>query len=66
MGFPAAVSKFVSKYNSMGDYETTRRMLRAGMSMMLVTGIIAFSILYLSARFCRDGPWRNRKQRADA
>jgi len=51
MGFPAAVSKFVSKYNSMGDYETTRRMLRAGMSMMLVTGIIAFSILYLSAPF---------------
>ncbi len=51
MGFPAAVSKFVSKYNSMGDYETTRRMLRAGMSMMFVTGIIAFSILYLSAPF---------------
>ncbi|KAA6481659.1 putative polysaccharide biosynthesis protein [Bacillus swezeyi] len=51
MGFPAAVSKFVSKYNSMGDYETTRKMLRAGMSMMLVTGIVAFSILYLSAPF---------------
>ncbi|MDJ1630706.1 oligosaccharide flippase family protein [Bacillus velezensis] len=30
MGFPAAVSKFVSKYNSKGDYETSRRMLRAG------------------------------------
>ncbi|KKB75262.1 MULTISPECIES: polysaccharide biosynthesis protein [Bacillus] len=51
MGFPAAVSKFVSKYNSIGDYETTRRMLRAGMSMMLVTGIIAFSLLYVTAPF---------------
>ena len=51
MGFPAAVSKFVSKYNSIGDYETTRKMLRAGMSMMLVTGIIAFSLLYCTAPF---------------
>ncbi|MGG4111677.1 lipid II flippase MurJ [Bacillus subtilis] len=49
MGFPAAVSKFVSKYNSKGDYETSRKMLMAGMSVMLVTGMIAFFILYLSA-----------------
>nr|WEY99428.1 lipid II flippase MurJ [Bacillus subtilis] len=49
MGFPAAVSKFVSKYNSKGDYETSRKMLKAGMSVMLVTGMIAFFILYLSA-----------------
>lgn len=49
MGFPVAVSKFVSKYNSKGDYETSRKMLKAGMSVMLVTGMIAFFILYLSA-----------------
>lgn len=49
MGFPPAVSKFVSKYNSKGDYETSRKMLKAGMSVMLVTGMIAFFILYLSA-----------------
>lgn len=49
LGFPAAVSKFVSKYNAIGDFETTRKMFRAGMSVMLVSGIIAFSILYLSA-----------------
>ncbi|MEW5070057.1 lipid II flippase MurJ [Bacillus subtilis] len=49
MGFPAAVSKFVSKYNSKGDYETSRKMLKAGMSVMLVTGMVAFFILYLSA-----------------
>ncbi|WNV78796.1 polysaccharide biosynthesis protein [Bacillus atrophaeus] len=51
MGFPAAVSRFVSKYNSKGDYETSRKMLKAGMSVMLVTGMIAFFILYLSAPF---------------
>jgi PST family polysaccharide transporter len=48
-GFPAAVSKFVSKYNAMGDYETSRRMFKAGLSVMLVTGFIAFALLYMLA-----------------
>ncbi|MEW4208956.1 polysaccharide biosynthesis protein [Priestia megaterium] len=45
-GMPMAVSKFVSKYNALGDYYTSRRMYRAGMKLMLVTGIIAFLLLY--------------------
>lgn len=45
-GFPAAVSKFVSKYNSIGDYETSRRMFKAGLTVMLLTGFLAFIILY--------------------
>ncbi|MCV9888921.1 putative polysaccharide biosynthesis protein [Metabacillus halosaccharovorans] len=48
-GFPAAVSKFVSKYNAVGDYETSRRMFKAGIFVMLVTGFIAFAILYMLA-----------------
>lgn len=48
-GFPAAVSKFVSKYNSIGDYETSRRMFKAGILVMLATGFIAFAILYMFA-----------------
>lgn len=48
-GFPAAVSKFVSKYNAVGDYETSRRMFKAGILVMLATGFIAFAILYLLA-----------------
>ncbi|MFC0274505.1 oligosaccharide flippase family protein [Metabacillus herbersteinensis] len=45
-GFPAAVSKFVSKYNSIGDYETSRRMFKAGLTVMLLTGFLAFIVLY--------------------
>ncbi|MEB2290749.1 polysaccharide biosynthesis protein [Priestia megaterium] len=45
-GMPMAVSKFVSKYNALGDYYTSRRMYRAGMKLMLVTGILAFLLLY--------------------
>jgi PST family polysaccharide transporter len=48
-GFPAAVSKFVSKYNAIGDYETSRRMFKAGLAVMLVTGLLAFSLLYMLA-----------------
>ncbi|MED3991617.1 polysaccharide biosynthesis protein [Priestia aryabhattai] len=45
-GMPMAVSKFVSKYNALGDYYTSRRMYRAGMKLMLVTGMLAFLLLY--------------------
>ncbi|MBX9969843.1 polysaccharide biosynthesis protein [Priestia aryabhattai] len=45
-GMPMAVSKFVSKYNALGDYYTSRRMYRVGMKLMLVTGILAFLLLY--------------------
>lgn len=49
MGVPVAVSKFVSKYNSLGDYETGQRMLKAGLTLMSITGVIAFLMLYFSA-----------------
>lgn len=49
MGVPLAVSKFVSKYNTLGDYETGRRLFKSGMYLMALTGIIAFLTLYLIA-----------------
>ncbi|GGA82631.1 putative polysaccharide biosynthesis protein [Ornithinibacillus halotolerans] len=49
VGIPLAVSKFVSKYNSLGDYYTGMRMFKTGISMMALTGIIAFLALFFSA-----------------
>src|SRR5690625_232214 len=49
VGVPLAVSKFVSKYNSLGDYETGMRMFRYGLVLMSMTGIIAFLALFFSA-----------------
>lgn len=46
MGVPLAVSKFVSKYNSLGEYSTSRKMLRTGFSLMIVMGVISFLTLY--------------------
>src|SRR5690625_372941 len=51
VGVPLAVSKFVSKYNSLGDYETGLRMFKAGVTMMMVTGFLAFLALFFSAEF---------------
>ncbi|SHF80646.1 putative polysaccharide biosynthesis protein [Ornithinibacillus halophilus] len=49
IGLPSAVSKFVSKYNSLEDYYTGLRMFKVGMKIMAVTGILAFLILFFGA-----------------
>ena len=49
LGIPLAVSKFVSKYNALGDYETGRRLFKSGLVVMSVTGVITFLILFLLA-----------------
>ncbi|CAM3980797.1 putative polysaccharide biosynthesis protein [Alkalicoccus chagannorensis] len=49
MGIPLAVSKFVSKYNALGDYHTGQRLLRSGLIVMSVTGFAAFLLLFAAA-----------------
>lgn len=49
VGVPLAVSKFVAKYNTLNDYYTSMRMLKMGSLLMLITGFIAFLIMYFGA-----------------
>jgi len=49
MGVPLAVSKFVSKYNALGDYAAGRKLLKSGLLVMTLTGTLAFVILYMLA-----------------
>lgn len=49
VGLPLAVSKFVSKYNALGDYITGRRLFRSGIVVMLGTGFVTFMLLFFSA-----------------
>lgn len=51
IGVPLAVSKFVSKYNALGDYYTGMRMFKAGIVLMLGTGFLAFLSLFFGADF---------------
>ncbi|MFC2948698.1 putative polysaccharide biosynthesis protein [Virgibacillus sediminis] len=49
IGVPLAVSKFVAKYNSLGDYETGRRMFKTGIALMAASGFLAFLFLFFGA-----------------
>lgn len=51
LGVPLAVSKFVAKYNALGDYHTGRRLFRSGLVLMTISGIIFFILLYVAAPF---------------
>src|SRR5699024_10118637 len=46
VGIPAAVSKFVSKYNTLEDYQTGMRMFKIGSLLILITGFTAFLVLF--------------------
>ena len=45
-GVPIAVSKFVAKYNALGDYATGRKLVKSSMLLMTGTGIAGFLVLY--------------------
>jgi O-antigen/teichoic acid export membrane protein len=51
LGLPLAVSKFVSKYNELGDYRTGRRLLKSGLILLSITGFLCFLIMYITAPF---------------
>lgn len=48
-GVPVAVSKFVSKYNALGDYATGRKLVKSSMLLMTLTGLVGFLILFFLA-----------------
>src|SRR5690625_60717 len=48
-GAPLAISKFVSKYNALGDYATGRKILKGSMGVMILSGIASFLILFFLA-----------------
>ncbi|WP_318614163.1 polysaccharide biosynthesis protein [Sporosarcina sp. YIM B06819] len=45
-GAPLAFSKYVAKYNALGDYATGRKLMKSGMSVMAITGVLSFLVLY--------------------
>lgn len=48
-GVPGAVSKFVAKYNALGAYETSQKLYKSSLLVMMATGVIAFIALYFMA-----------------
>ena len=48
-GAPLAISKFVARYNALGDYATGRKILKGSMGIMVITGISSFLVLFFLA-----------------
>ncbi|OXS56140.1 O-antigen/teichoic acid export membrane protein [Bacillus sp. V-88] len=48
-GVPLAVSKFVSKYNAIGEYAVGRKLFKSGLLLMTLTGVVSFLIMYAFA-----------------
>ncbi len=48
-GVPLAVSKFISKYNTLEEYAVGRKLFKSGIAVMLTTGFVSFLIMYLTA-----------------
>ncbi|MGP7818388.1 putative polysaccharide biosynthesis protein [Niallia sp. 01092] len=53
-GIPLAVSKFISKYNALGEYGVGRRLFKSGLLVMACTGFVSFLVLYLIAPFLAE------------
>lgn len=51
VGIPLAVSKIVSRYNSLGYYDVGFKVFRSGLYLMFLTGFIAFVCLFFSAEW---------------
>lgn len=49
VGIPLAVSKIVSKYNSLGHYDIGMRIFRSSLMLMGITGFLAFLALYFGS-----------------
>lgn len=54
LGIPLGIAKFISKYNSDGEYDTSRTIFRGGMLIMVVVGFIGFLIMWLAAPIMAD------------
>lgn len=48
-GVPLAVSKYISKYNALGEYAVGRRLFKSGLVVMTVSGVVSFITLYALA-----------------
>ncbi|MGN1402660.1 MAG: oligosaccharide flippase family protein [Bacillus sp. (in: firmicutes)] len=48
-GMPLAVSKFVSKYNAMGEFAIGQKLFKASIKLMMLTGFLAFLAFWFLA-----------------
>lgn len=50
-GVPGAVSKYVAKYNALGAYQTSQKLYKSSLLVMIASGALAFLALYIAAPY---------------
>ncbi|WP_020060505.1 putative polysaccharide biosynthesis protein [Bacillus sp. 123MFChir2] len=53
-GIPIAVSKFVAKYNALGDYSTSKKLYNSSLKVMMFMGFLGFLILFFGAPYVSE------------
>ncbi len=48
-GIPLAVSKIISKYNTIGQYSVSQRIFKSSFKIMMMTGVLAFLVMFSTA-----------------
>lgn len=48
-GTPLAIAKLVAKYNALGAYDVSRRVVKLGSILLIVMGLVGFSILFFGS-----------------
>ena len=49
LGIPLGIAKFVSRYNAVGEYDTSRKMLKNGAFILVLLGMFSFAVMYWMA-----------------
>lgn len=56
-GIPSAISKSVSRYNAMQEFETAKSIYKQGLKIMLISGLLSAIFMYIFAPwFAKTGP----------
>ncbi|MFJ5624341.1 oligosaccharide flippase family protein [Peribacillus loiseleuriae] len=64
-GLPLAVSKFISKYNALEEYAVSQKLFKSSLKIMIVTGFLAFLMMYLIAPVYGEYVTQGVKLKAD-
>ncbi|TFB25099.1 polysaccharide biosynthesis protein [Filobacillus milosensis] len=51
LGIPMAMAKFIAKYDTLEDHATKEAMFKSGLTVMTLTGLTAFLIMFFSAEW---------------
>jgi len=51
LGIPIGMAKFIAKYNADGEYDTSRKIFRVGMLIMILVGMLGFLIMWFGAPY---------------